>query len=169
MAYLGLNIPAVEAVAIEGRAAAIAAALKKAGDPRTLAQLKGDVLCDLLINGAPSTPGAVQGIIARITLTVPVLGLLGVTDELTELAGFGPIDPLTAARITARAPSLTRVLTDPIPGQATTNGRTRYTPGRDLHDLVELIWSECIFPGCSTVSRACDMDHAITRSHDRVV
>lgn len=57
MVYLGLNIPAVEAVVIGGRAAAIAAALKNAGDPRTLAQLKVEVLCDLLINGAPSIPG----------------------------------------------------------------------------------------------------------------
>jgi hypothetical protein len=127
MAYLGLNIPAVEAVAIEGRAAAIAAALKNAGDPRTLAQSKVDVLCDLLINGAPSIPGAAQGITAHVSVTVPLLGLLGITDELTDLVGFGSIDPLTAARITARAPSLTRVLTDPVTGQATTYGRTRYT------------------------------------------
>lgn len=68
---------------------------------------------------------------------------------------------MTAARITARAPSLTRVFTDPVTGQATTDGRTGYPPGRDLHDLVELIWSECIFPGCSTVSSACDFDHTI--------
>jgi hypothetical protein len=90
-----------------------------------------------------------------------VLGLLGVSNELTDLVGFGPIDPLTAARITARAPSLTRVLTDPVTGQATTYGRTRYTPSKDLHDLVELIWAECNFPGCSTVSSACDLDHTI--------
>jgi hypothetical protein len=44
MAYLGLNIPAVEAIAIENRAAVIAAAIKKASDPRTLAQLKVDVM-----------------------------------------------------------------------------------------------------------------------------
>jgi hypothetical protein len=161
MAYLGLNIPAVEAVAIENRAAAIAASIKKSGDPRTLAQLKVDVLCDLLINGVPSMPGAPVGIVAHVTLTVPVLGLLGVTDDLTELVGFGPIDPLTAARLTARAPSLTRVLTDPITGQATTYGRTRYTPGKDLHDLVELLHTECDFPGCSKVSGRCDLDHTI--------
>lgn len=161
MAYLGLHVPAVEAMAIDGRATAIAAALKNAGDPRTLAQLRVDVMCDLLINGEPSIPGAPRGILAHISLTVPVLGLLGVTDELTDLVGFGPIDPLTAARITAGAPSLSRVLTDPITGQALTYGRTRYKPGKDLHDLVELIWSECNFPGCSTVSTSCDLDHTI--------
>jgi hypothetical protein len=114
-----------------------------------------------MINGAPSIPGAAQGIVARITLTVPVLGLLGVTEELTDLVGFGPIDPLTAARITARAPSMTRVLTDPITGQALTYGRTRYKPGKDLHDLVELLHAECDFPGCSKVSGNCDLDHTI--------
>ena len=138
MAYLGLNIPAVEAVAIGGRAAASAAALKNGGDPRTLVRLKVEVLCDLLINGAPLIPGAAQGITAHINLAVPLLGLLGVTDELTDLVGFGPIDLLSAARITARAPSLTRVLTDPVTGHATTDGRPSQTSGPSNHHRSEL-------------------------------
>jgi hypothetical protein len=51
-----------------------------------------------------------------VLVTVPVLTLLGHTDEPAELDGYGPIDADTARRLAAHAPSFQRILTHPETG-----------------------------------------------------
>ncbi|UFS60302.1 HNH endonuclease signature motif containing protein [Subtercola endophyticus] len=80
MAFLTHYLPAVEAVAIYNRATDVARGLKSSGDPRTLAQLRADVLTDLMVNGETSIPGATKGVRAHVLVTVPALTLL--KDEL---------------------------------------------------------------------------------------
>ncbi|MHB1171529.1 MAG: DUF222 domain-containing protein [Lacisediminihabitans sp.] len=73
-----------------------------------------------------------RGIKPRVLVTVPVLTLLGHSDEPGSLEGYGPIDPDTARELAANAPSFTRLLTHPETGAVLSVGRSRYHVPEDL-------------------------------------
>ncbi|WP_166788631.1 HNH endonuclease signature motif containing protein [Cryobacterium sp. HLT2-28] len=129
-------------------------------EPRTLTQLRADVLKDLLIDGV--TPaGLAKGIRATVHVTVPVLTLMGLSEEPAHLAGYGPIDPETARRLAAGAPSFTRLLTHPETGVVLSVGRDRYKVPKDLKRYVQLRDETCRFPGCNRPAHECDLDHTL--------
>ncbi|WP_374946704.1 DUF222 domain-containing protein [Agreia sp.] len=162
MSVFGIRQPAVENEAIRDRVHRFALALRAAGDPRTITQLHADVASDLLLNGYLSMPGApAHAVRAHVYVTVPALSLLGFSDESASLEGYGPIDALTATRLTANAPYFSRVLTDPATGAVITAGITRYRPDPRMRELVDLIHVTCRFPGCTRVARDCDADHNV--------
>ena len=68
----------------------------------------------------------------RINVTVPVLTLLGLDDEPADLEGYGPIDPDTARRLAAHAPSMRRILVHPETGAALSYGREHDGAPADL-------------------------------------
>jgi len=106
-------------------------------------------------------PGApAHAVRAHVYVTVPALSLLGFSDESASLEGYGPIDALTATRLTVNAPYFSRVLTDPATGAVITAGITRYKPDTRMRELVDLIHVTCRFPGCTRVARDCDADHS---------
>jgi len=136
-------------------------------DARTMDQVRADVLSDLLLTGAPALdptstgdgPGALGGIRAHVQVVVPVLTLLGADDGPSDLVGRTPVDADTARCLAANAPSLTRVLTDPVDGTvlAVDRYRTawpqrRFLRARDQH---------CRFPGCRRAAIRCEIDHTI--------
>jgi hypothetical protein len=159
MANLTLFAPAVEIHAIEDRAMKLAAGLKTAGDPRSMGHLKVDVLTDLLLNGETSIPGATRGIRGRVHVMVPAMTLLGVGTEAAILRGYGPIDPATAARLTADATSWRRILTDPITGRILATDPRDYRPTAEMADHARLVHPECVFAGCTVPSERSDIDH----------
>lgn len=167
MAYLTQFLPAVEAVAIYNRATDLARSAKNGGDPRTLSQLKVDVLTDLMLNAETQIPAVTRGIRAQVNVTVPVLALLGSggkdggAADVAVLEGFGPIDRLTALTLTREAPGFRRVLTDPVTGATLTYGRTRYRPPADLDELIRLAHTECTFPVDCASSATADLDHTV--------
>ena len=90
-------------------------------EKRTLAQLRADVLAALMVDGV--TPaGLGRGIRATVNVTVPVLTLLGRSDEPGHLEGCGPIDAETARELAAGAPSWTTA----------TNGKKTAAPGMTI-------------------------------------
>ncbi len=97
----------------------------------------------------------------QVTVTVPVLTLLGVTDAPATMNGHVPIDPDTARRLTALAPSLRRVLTHPETGTVLSAGRTTYTVPADLKALIRHRDTTCRFPGCTHPATTSDLDHTI--------
>lgn len=105
---------------------------------------------------------------AHITVTVPVLSLLGVTDEPAELEGYGPIDADTARRLAAHAPSLERVLVHPETGAYLSYGRTRYRAPADLAGYVRIRDGRCRFPGCARRAGRSDIDHTTAWAHGGV-
>jgi hypothetical protein len=159
MAYLTLFAPAPEVHAIVDRAVRLAAGLKASGDPRSMGHLKVDVLTDLLLNGETSIPGATRGIRGRVHVMVPAMTLLGVGTEPAILRGYGPIDPATAARLTADATSWRRILTDPVTGRILTTDPSDYRPTAEMADHARLVHPECVFPGCTVPSEQADIDH----------
>ena len=174
-------LPAAQAMAIYHRLDDVAAQAQARGDGRTRPQLRADAMCDVLlgevggrgaeplgaerVGGEPGTavplvPEWVRGIRPTVVLTVPVLSLLGHSDEPADLQGFGPIDIETAARLAAQAPSFIRVLTDPETGAVLSVGRDRYRVPADLKTALAVRDETCRFPGCRRRAVRCDVDHA---------
>lgn len=175
MARLSADLPATLAYAAHDRLTALAREVKgmplpetaaeAASDdvePRTIDQLRADVLADLLLAGSPSGHGdgdALASITAHVQVTVPVLTLAGLSEEPALLAGCGPIDAATARALAADAPGWDRVLTHPHTGAVL--AVDRYRPSNDLRRFLRARDERCRFPGCQRTPVHCDIDHTI--------
>ncbi|HCC41130.1 MAG TPA: endonuclease, partial [Arthrobacter bacterium] len=134
MAWLSAYLPADQAAGIWARTTAAARALQGPDEPRTLTQLRADIAATWLLgataDGSDAGGGSSGGVPsprAQVLVTVPVMGLLGVTDEPAMLDGYGPIPPSIARQLIANgAESFHRVLTDPRDGAPLEIGRTSY-------------------------------------------
>jgi hypothetical protein len=124
---------------------------------RTLDQLRADAVADILTgrNDPATEPRVTVGVL------VPVLTLLGEDDAPATLDGRIPIDPETARRLAAGAPSFHRILTHPISSAVIDVDRTSYRPPADLARLLALRDVTCRYPGCGRPARGCDIDHTI--------
>lgn len=206
MAWLSAYLPATTAHAAHDRLTTAARTARKAGDPRTLTQLRADAYAALLLagaelaagpraDGAATTPspadmsgtdgtehiagptGGLAGelgaglvpdladharrIVPRVRVTVPVMALLGRSDDAAELTGHGTIDPEVAAFLTARAPSLRRLLVDPLSGELLSADPDTYTVPAALRAYLEARDGTCRFPGCTRAATRCDVDHTV--------
>lgn len=158
MAYLGAWLPAETAHAAFDRLTRAAKSLQGPDEPRTLAQLRADVLADLLLN-AGLDAGPAAGIRAQVAVTVPVFTLLGLDEEPAELEGYGPIPAETARRLCAHAPSFRRLLTHPETGIRLSWGRSTYRVPADLARAVRHRNPACTFAGCRRAALHCELDH----------
>ncbi|MER3388955.1 MAG: DUF222 domain-containing protein [Microcella sp.] len=163
--------PSADSRGAESRSAeSAAAASHAAGDGRTLAQRRADVLADLLVDGVVVETALGYGVRAQVLVTVPVLTLLDrsggtVSDTPAELEGYGPIDDQTARRLAAHAPSFTRLLTHPETGAVLSVGRDRYAVPADLKLWLRVRDGTCRFPGCGRSASSSDLDHTIDWQH----
>ncbi|WP_460776082.1 HNH endonuclease signature motif containing protein [Microbacterium sp. GXF7504] len=131
-----------------------------AGDPRTLDQLRADVLADLLLAGGTVAHGdGLTAVTGHVQVTVPVLTAAGQGNAPALLAGHGPIDPDTAKRLVGAASGWDRVLTHPYTG--TVLDVDRYRPPEALKRLLRARDEHCRFPGCRRLARGADLDHTI--------
>ncbi|CAG7844880.1 hypothetical protein USB125703_01131 [Pseudoclavibacter triregionum] len=137
-------------------------------DPRTLGARMADTLADLLLTAdaaqiATRPDQGARRLDARIAITVPVLSLLGTDTESADLAGVGPI-PLDIAReLAAEAPTLARILTDPI--REVPLAVDRYAPSAAMRATLAARDRHCRFPGCRRPAPRCDLDHTIDAAH----
>ena len=158
MAWLNAYLPVVLAQGIHNRLTDTAAAMRSPLEPRTLAQLRADLLAELLLDGTLAS-GRDRGIRPRVLVTVPVMTLLGRSDEPAVLEGHGPIDHKTALELAGSAPSFTRLLTHPETGAVLSVGRASYAVPADLRTWLRVRDGTCRFPGCSRAARSCEVDH----------
>ena len=192
MAWLTAFLPAATATAAYNRVTDLALNVEGPGEAATLTQLRADVFADLLVDGitydlpdevvfgqsnielAPAAEGRPvrtlgrgfgRGVRATVHLTVPVLTLLGTSDEQAVLEGYGPIDPATAKKVAAGAPSFHRILTHPETGAVLSVGRDSYTVPKDLRRWLIIRDETCRFPGCSRAARRSDVDHSLDWQH----
>lgn len=133
-----------------------------APDSRTTDQLRADLALDVLLTGAPmghDTPdAALEAITGHVSVTVPVLTLIGHPDgPPAELDGVTPIDLHTARALAGAASGWDRVLTDPITGGLL--AVDRYQPGQHLKRRLRARDGRCRFMGCGRPAEACDIDH----------
>jgi hypothetical protein len=125
-----------------------------ADEERTMAQLRADVLSDLLTGAGTHSKVGVT-----VALTIPVLSLLGQSDQPAVLEGVGPIDIETARRLCATAPSITRLLTDPVTETVLQMDAHQYRPSAALKRWLAIQQVTCDFPGCGRRAAHCDLDH----------
>ena len=109
--------------------------------------------------------GPFTGIVPTVIVTVPAQTLLGGSEPGT-LEGVGPIDAATARKLTAHAPSLYRLLTDPETGAALSMSRTSYRIPEPLRRWLRLRDETCRFPMCRIRAGRCDLDHTRDWLHD---
>lgn len=189
MAWLSAYLPAGQAAGIWDRTTTAARALQGPEEARTLAQLRADISATwLLTAGLERTPsGSAEGSMggtldgdtledsalagqppfsevpspaAQVLITVPVLSLLGLTEEPAMLDGYGPIPPsMGRALVADGASSFLRVLTDPRDGAPLEIGRTSYRIPKTLRQWLRLRDGKCPFPGCNNHSLDNDADH----------
>lgn len=178
MGWLHHYLPVAQALAAFNRVTDLAESLQGADEPRTLAQLRADVVADLLLDGEPTNETTSdegtrsvgtedggrgkrkqRGIRPTVVVTVPVMTLLGQSEEPGSLDGYGPIDPDTARRLAAKAPSFIRLLTHPETGAVLSLGKTRYKIPKDLRTWLEIRDKICRFPGCGKRASHTDIDH----------
>jgi hypothetical protein len=160
MAWLHHYLPAEEAHAAYDRLTRLARRAAR-GSGRTLPRARADIARDLLLSGALETVSGADAIRPTVHVTVPVLTLLGASEEPAVLDGYGPISADTARRLAARAPSFTRILTHPESGVVLSVGRDSYAVPADLKRFVRLRDGRCRFPGYGRVARDCELDHTI--------
>lgn len=129
-----------------------------ADDDRSMAQLRSDIMRDALIDGWPGKPGPGQKV--KLVVTIPAVELL--TDRgkgLAEIQGQGPIPLGVALKLAAKAPSFSRILTDPWDGAPMDVGRKHYRPSQALRDFLALRDGYCTFPGCRRTAQTSEVDH----------
>ncbi|MET4135262.1 DUF222 domain-containing protein [Pseudarthrobacter sp. PvP090] len=185
MAWFSAYLPADTAAGIWDRTTAAARALQGPDETRTLTQLRADIAATLLLNtgpcicggtsGSPAGGGADNGAggcegacgevpvpRAQVLITVPVLSLLGATEEPAMLDGYGPIPPSMARRLVADgAGSFHRVLIDPRDGAPLEIGRNSYRLTKTMRQWLRLRDGRCPFPGCNNPSLDNDADHLL--------
>ncbi|WP_195706697.1 DUF222 domain-containing protein [Paramicrobacterium fandaimingii] len=142
MGVLSVSAPIEVVQSLRNAARLTARALKAAGDDRTVAQIETDAIIDALMIGFTTEPGDKPGVGASgvgadrlgsirptVYVTVPVMTLLGHSDEPAHLDGYGPT-PDMARELAAQAPSFTRLLTHRDRGCALHRPAQLRCPGR---------------------------------------
>ncbi|MHC6220907.1 HNH endonuclease signature motif containing protein [Arthrobacter sp. MMS24-S77] len=177
MAWISAHLPADTAAGIWERTTAAARALQGPHETRTLAQLRADITATWLLTNHTGTnntdgmpddgtglgrAGRVPSPRAQVLVTVPVLSLLGATEEPAMLDGHGPIPASMARRLIADgADSFHRVLTDPRDGAPLEIGRTSYRLTTAQRQWLRLRDGKCPFPGCNNHSLDNQADHLL--------
>ena len=175
MSQLTAVLPTILAAAAWDRLTRQAKAVREAntgreaeGEPRTLDQIRADLVAELLLttepSGDPDAPHCpANGIRAEVSIVIPVLTLLDKGSEPATIAGSGPIDLETAKRLAGDAPQWLRVLTDPITDQVLTVDT--YRPSMALRRFVKARDGRCRHPSCNRSPDRCDLDHTIEYQH----
>jgi len=171
MAELWALLPAEAALAIATALDARARSIRSQSDPRTLEQLRADVLVEVFDHALRTGElvgsgrlGSHQGHRAHLHVTVPLSVLLGIDDSPAELHGYGPITAEVAREIATDA-TWRRILTDPANGAMIEAGAATYKPPAALQRHVEIRDGTCRFPGCARSAEGCDLDHTEPYPH----
>jgi len=169
MAVIGAKLSAEVVQAIRDRLVTIASEPRMTGDERTESQRRADAFSDLLLTGdtceatLEGTGGersnVGHGVRAKVLVTVPVMTLLGRSDEPGDLQGYGPIDPDTARTLAAHAPSFTRLLVHPVSSAILDFDRTTYAVPADLKNVVHVRDGVCRAIGCEQPATHAQLDH----------
>ncbi|MEO8283714.1 MAG: DUF222 domain-containing protein, partial [Pseudarthrobacter sp.] len=127
-----------------------------------LADITGGTTADDAAGNSDQLAGGVRAPRAQVLITVPVMALLGVTEEPAMLDGYGPIPPSMARQLIANgADSFRRVLIDPRDGAPLEIGRTSYPVTKAQRRWLRLRDGKCPFPGCSNQSLDNEADHVL--------
>ncbi len=155
---VGVNLPARHAAAIRAYLTRLARRLRRAGDPRTMDQLRADLFVELLSGphhgGGGEAPGFVE-------LRVDIATLVGLDDLPGDLGGYGPVVADLARQLALSSPRLEwrYVITDPDTGRLRQVGTTRRRPTAAMRRFVTARDPTCPYPGCVVSTGGAELDH----------
>lgn len=92
-------------------------------------------------------------------VVVPLLSLLGSTNEPAWMEGAGPISMDVAKRLMDQAPSLYRVITDPISNKPLDCAPQQYRITKAMRTMLRIRDEYCQFPGCTAKAAYTEVDH----------
>jgi hypothetical protein len=153
-----LGLPTERVAAAMGRVETIAQTARRGGDPRTIHQLRADVLLGLL-DGSLDPPGGGRG---TVELVVPLATLMDGGDEPAEIPGWGPVLADVARQVAAYQPDATwrfRVVDEDGALVAAGSTRRRPTAAQEAH--VRARDRTCRAPGCRQPASRTELDHTI--------
>ncbi len=159
MAWISAYLPADVATSAMARLDAEALARSASSDEtRTLPQLRADIFGEWMTGVGSTAPVGV-----RLGVLIPMMTLLGLSEQPASLEGYGPIDAETARTLAGGATSIYRLLTDPVTGAILDiDAPTKYIP-KGLRRMRQVIDQTCVFPGCGKRAITCDLDHTVDR------
>lgn len=133
-------------------------------DDRTWAQIQADLFSDLLLTADPSAAHgtALDGIHARVQVTVAASTLAGADDRPAQLDGHGPLHPDVARELAGRNTGWSRLFLDAHGMVVETD---TYTPTESMRRFLRARDQHCRFPGCRMPVHRCDIDH----NHDHAL
>ncbi|SDQ27694.1 HNH endonuclease signature motif containing protein [Microbacterium sp. cf332] len=158
---------AVKDAGADADAAAADAAADAAAepDPRTLDQIRADILGDLVLAGAPvvdlttgsDRSGGLGAIRARVQVAITAETLAGSDEHPAEVVGAGLIDADTARLLAGQTREWDRLFIDPI--TRTPLEVDTYRPTAAMAKLLKARDQHCRFPGCRLAAIRCEIDH----------
>ncbi|WP_315914610.1 DUF222 domain-containing protein [Arthrobacter sp. lap29] len=92
-------------------------------------------------------------------LMVPILSLLGATNEPAWMEGAGPISMEVARHLVAQSSSFYRILVDPISNQTVDSAPERYRTTKAMQTMLRIRDEYCQFPGCNAKAHTSEIDH----------
>jgi hypothetical protein len=152
---LGLNLPPDQVIEISRRIDRLAKALRRAGDPRTIDQIRADIYLDLLAGRRRDAKGG------TVDLHVDLDTLARLTETPGDLGGYGPVIADIARQLADTSPDAEWRYTviDPNTGLPTGGGTTRRRPTASDRRTAQSRDQVCYFPGCRMPATQCDLDH----------
>ncbi|PRB12087.1 HNH endonuclease signature motif containing protein [Microbacterium sp. MYb62] len=127
-------------------------------DDRGIDEVRTDLLSDLLLASDPSAANGtgLEGIQARIQVTIAAETLLGADGRPAELDGVGPLHPDVARDLAGRNGGWSRLFLDDL-GMVTATAA--YAPTAAMRRHLQARDQHCRFPGCRTPVHRCQIDH----------
>ncbi|WP_162940072.1 HNH endonuclease [Gryllotalpicola protaetiae] len=163
MATLTAYVDAGDAALIVTGLSNAAREARQAGDSRTRRQVEADFLVELALEGEVVIRGEAERLVDKapvvVELMVPAATAAGDDEAPGKIPGIGMIDPVKARELIARAPSLKRILTDPITSAIIDFDRSTYRVPAELKRIIRLRDEHCRAPNCPRPQ--VDVDHTI--------
>ncbi|MFJ4223113.1 HNH endonuclease signature motif containing protein [Microbacterium sp. NPDC089695] len=130
----------------------------RASDDRTIDQVRADLLTDMLLAADPSAANGsgLDGVQARIQVTVAATTLARLDDRPAELDGVGPLHPEIARDLAGRNGGWSRLFLD---ARGIVTATDTYSPTEPMRRFLRARDQHCRFPGCRMPVHRCQIDH----------
>ncbi len=155
---LGVNLPPHRVAAIRTYLTRLARRLRRAGDPRSMDQLRADLFVDLLSGKRSDGRDEASGF---VELRVDIATLIGLDELPGDLGGYGAVVADLARQLALASPHVEwrYVITDPDTGRLRQVGTTPRRPSARMRRFVTARDPTCPYPKCVVSTGGAEIDH----------
>ncbi|WP_162829891.1 HNH endonuclease [Amycolatopsis palatopharyngis] len=162
MSWLNALLATPDVLAIKDLLDGLAREVNTTDDPRTMDQLRADVLRDLLLGHQHSR------VRVHVYVTATAGTVLGQDDQPGDLRGYGPIPADTVRALALGLNATWRGVKVDNHGHPCGLAERGYAPSATLRELVQLRDRTCRFPACGQSAHRCDLDHHVPYRRDGI-